>query len=64
MLPHGAAASPELATITCPVLENLLRQGDSTYRTPLRKMFSAGLMFACSNPTNPKKERSVCMSLE
>lgn len=50
--------------MTHAALENLLKQEDSTFRTPLRKILCIRLMFSCFYPTNPKKQWSVCMSLQ
>lgn len=47
--------------MTHAALENLLKQEDSTFRTPLRKILCIRLMFPCSYPTNPKTSgQSVC----
>lgn len=47
--------------MTHAVLENLLKQEDSTFRTPLWKILCIWLMFPRSYPTNPKNSgQSVC----
>ncbi|KAK4829983.1 hypothetical protein QYF61_008114 [Mycteria americana] len=48
---------------TCGTPENLLRQGDTTRRTPLRKILCIGLAFARSYPTNPKKSGRTAILL-